>query len=312
MNLRQLQYVLAVAEERSFSKAAKKLFIAQPSLSQYIQNLEQQMGVELFDRTSTPIQITYAGELYIETARKILDLNRQLNQKIADVADLKKGRLIIGLSPYRCAYLIPSVFPIFYQKFPGIQIVLVEKTSKTELEDLARKGEIDIIVSSLPIRENEFSYIPIISEDILLAVPPQYELNHKYYREEERNSLPQSRNFATINLKEFKESPFVLLQPDQDLHKVAQTLCKDAGFTPWSILENRSIAAAHHMVLAGIGVSFMPYSLVRYGNFAEHPYYYYLENSRPKRETVVFYRRESYLSAPALAFISILKDVLNP
>ena len=68
----------------------------------------------------------------------------------------------------------------------------------------------------------------------------------------------------------------------QDLHKVAQTLCKDAGFTPWSILENRSIAAAHHMVLAGIGVSFMPYSLVRYGNFAEHPYYYYLENSRPK------------------------------
>ena len=312
MNLRQLQYVLTVAEERSFSKAAKKLFIAQPSLSQYIQNLEQQLGVELFDRSSSPIQITYAGELYVQTARKILDLNRQLNQKISDVANLKQGRLIIGLSPYRCAYMIPNVFPKFYKKFPGINIVLVEKTAKSVLEDLASKGEIDIALASLPVKESEFNYVPIISEDILLAVPPQHSFNKIYYKEGDREKAHLAKTFPKVDLKHFKDSPFVLLQPDQDLHQIAVNLCRQAGFTPWSILENRSIEAAHAMVVAGIGLSFMPSTVIRYGNYAEHPYYYALENMFPKRETVVFYRRESYLSAPALAFISLLKEAMNP
>lgn len=106
MEFRQLLYVCKVAEEQSFSKAAKKLHIAQPSLSQQIAKLEKELGVSLFDRSKSRIKLTYAGENFFEKATKILDMTEQLKKEMTDVTDLKKGRLIIG----RCRSPAPICF----------------------------------------------------------------------------------------------------------------------------------------------------------------------------------------------------------
>jgi len=97
MDFHQLEYVMAIAEEKSFSKAAKKLYISQPSLSQYIMRLEEQIGIKIFDRTTNPLILTFAGEKYLEAAKNILILNNQLKRVLVDIADSKKGRLTIGI-----------------------------------------------------------------------------------------------------------------------------------------------------------------------------------------------------------------------
>lgn len=303
MDFRQLQYMLKVAEEKSFSKAAQKLYIAQPSLSQYIQKLEQQLGVQLFDRTTIPLRLTYAGELYVETAKRILDLKDQLSQQMEDIANLKKGRLTIGLSPFRSTYIMPKILPLFHEQFPGIEVILLEGTS-SELEDLAMKGTTDISIVTMPLQENLFDYETILTEEILVAVPPNHPLKDKV----EKKSAIQNP-FPRINLNELREEPFILLKQDQKLHQVAVALCRQAGFEPKIILESESIEVTHALVSAGMGVTFIPDTLALFRQTTHHPLYFSIEDLVPTRKMVVAYRKGRYISGAAHEFISKMKNI---
>lgn len=305
MDFRQLQYMLKVAEERSFSKAAQKLYIAQPSLSQFIQKLEQQLGVELFDRSSTPLRLTYAGELYVETAKRILDLNDQLSQQMEDAANSKKGRLTIGLSPFRSAYILPKVLPLFHEKFPGIEIVLVEGTS-TELEDFAMKGTTDICIMTLPIEDKLYSYEPILTEEILVAMSPNHSLHTKI-----NMKLDSKLHRPVINLKLLSEEPFIMLKQNQKLRQIAVNLCKQAGFKPKVVLESKSIETIHALALAGIGITLIPDSLTWSLHKPDQPIYYSIEELDARRTLVAAYRKGRYLSVAARAFIEMMKNILN-
>jgi DNA-binding transcriptional LysR family regulator len=296
MDFRQLQYMLMVAEEKSFSKAAQKLYIAQPSLSQFIQKLEKQLGVELFDRTNNPITLTYAGELYIETAKKILDLKDQLHQQMEDIADLKKGCLKIGVAPFRSTYVIPKILPLFHDRFPGIEVILYEGTS-TELEDFALKGTTDISLMMIPVPEESLSYVAISKEEILLALPPNHWLS--------------KTAAGKISLAALKDEPFVLLKQNQKLHHIAMDLCKQAGFKPKVILESENIETAHALVTAGMGISFIPDTLPLSSTFSKQPKYFSIEEFSTTREMVVAYRKGRYLSRAANEFINVTKEVLG-
>lgn len=302
MDFRQLQYMLKVAEEKSFSKAAQKLYIAQPSLSQYIQKLEQQLGVQLFDRSTVPLKLTFAGELYVRTAKQILDLKDQLLQQMTDVASLKKGRLIIGLSPFRSTYVMPKVLPKFREKFPGIEVIFVEGTS-SELEDLAIKGSTDITIMTLPIKDDLFNYESIAKEEILVALPANQALC--------KNSIKSdsSKNRPTINLKQLEHEPFVLLKSHQKLHQIAISLCNQCGFKPNIILESESIEAAHALATSGMGVTFVPDTLLSLYDGYDKPFYFSIQDLKPTRAMVVAYRKDRYLSGAAKEFISTMKSV---
>jgi DNA-binding transcriptional LysR family regulator len=305
MDFRQLQYMLKVAEERSFSKAAQKLYIAQPSLSQYIQNLESQLGVQLFDRTTVPLRLTYAGELYIETAKKILDLQYQLSQQMEDIANLKKGRLTIGLSPFRSTYIMPKILPLFHERFPGIEVILLEGTS-SELEELALKGSTDISIMTLPIEDKFFHYESVLIEEILVAVPSRHPFD------EIAKFTPAGTNLhPAISLSELKDEPFIMLKQDQKLHLIAASLCKQAGFKPRIVLESESIEAAHALAAAGMGITFVPDTLTSFRTISQSPLYFSIADETPKREMVVAYRKGRYLSKAANEFIAIMKDILK-
>lgn len=297
MDFRQLQYMLMVAEEKSFSKAASKLYIAQPSLSQYIQKLEHQLGVLLFDRSTTPLRLTYAGELYMETAKKILDLKHQLSQQMEDIAELKKGRLTIGVSAFRTTYIMPKILPLFHENFPGIEVVLLEGTS-SELEAMAIKGATDISIMTLPVDEELFSYEPVLSEEILLAITASHPRFSKYKQNK-------------INLYELREEPFILLKQNQKLHQIAESLCKQSGYKPKVVLESESIEAAHALAAAGMGITLIPDTLAKFSRLAIPPLYFSIEGLAPVRQLVVGYRKGRYLSKAAAEFISLTKDVLK-
>jgi DNA-binding transcriptional LysR family regulator len=305
MDFRQLQYILKVAEERSFSKAAQKLFIAQPSLSQYIQKIEIELGVQLFDRSITPLKLTFAGELYVETAKRILDLKDQLYHQIDDIANFKKGRITIGLSPFRSTYIMPKVLPFFHEKFPGIEVILVEGTS-SELENLAMKGTTDLTLMTSPIQQNIFDFETIMTEEILVVLPPNHPIQNKvHYTTADKSIRP------FINLKALRDEPFILLKKDQKLHKIATFLCEQSGFSPRIILESESIEAAHALVTAGMGITFVPDTLTLFRQAPPYPIYCSLEQSRPTRDLVVAYRKGRYLSVAAKEFIANTKAIFS-
>ena len=155
MNSKQLKYVLALAREGNFSRAADALGITQPSLSQYIKKIEKEIGLELFDRANGDIRLTDAGRIYIDAGRKILDLEHQMENSFTDLAENKTGSMIIGAAPYRAAGMLPAIARAFQQIHPGMHLVVREGTT-AELTEGMEHGEYDLALTLLPIDGQKF------------------------------------------------------------------------------------------------------------------------------------------------------------
>ena len=143
MTPQQIEYVLLVAQLRSFSKAAQKLYITQPSLSKYIINIERQLGTEIFDRSTTPISLTAAGEAYVATARQIKAAQDDLANRIADMQNLRAGTLKIGASTFRTSYMLARSISQFCREHAGVEVSIADNNSEN-LKEMLRAGQIDL------------------------------------------------------------------------------------------------------------------------------------------------------------------------
>ncbi|MCK9905991.1 LysR family transcriptional regulator, partial [Frankia sp. Cpl3] len=152
MEFRQIRYVLAVAEEHSFSRAAAHLHLAQPSLSQQIAKLERTLGVTLFHRLPQHVELTDAGVRFVQVAQNLVDQAEALEREMREYARGESGRLVVGSLPITGAYVLPLVIPSFTQRFPGVELQLVEETS-SNLEQMLVRGKIDISLLTMPIED---------------------------------------------------------------------------------------------------------------------------------------------------------------
>ena len=296
MELRVLEYATVLAQEKNFSKAAEKLHIAQPSLSQQIKKLEEELGVTLFERKPGDVELTYAGRRFIDQAIKILDHVEQLKKEMLDVVGMKKGQLIIGSLPITGSHLLPLAFPIFQQQFPGIELVLLEETT-SNLETLTAKGQTDISLLSLPILNPGVDWIPILEEEILLAIPPTHPLSSQ----------------EKVSLSEVSHESFILLKKGQGFRQIAEDLCRQSGFKPDVVFESSNIETVQSLVSAGMGVSFVPKMVTRSNRAEENtPVYLQIGDAPPSRTLAIGYKKGRYLSKAALAFIDVMKEVAKP
>ncbi len=297
MELRQLQYAVQLAAEKNFSRAAEKLHIAQPSLSQQIAKLEKELGILLFQRNTNTVDLTYAGTIFTERAQKILDMAAQLRNEMDDISQMRKGRLIIGSLPITGAHVWPMVLPAFGQQYPDIEIVLVEETT-TVLEQLTMSGQTDISLLTLPLQERSLDYVPIIEEEIYLAVPPQHPLADSDNREE------------GVSLSEFAQEPFVFLKKGQGFRETSIKLCEDAGFSPNIVFESSNIETVQSLVAAGMGLAFVPRMVAR-AQWSQHaPSYLRIkEPYTPYRTIVIAYQKDRYVTKAAEAFIRTMREL---
>ncbi|TNH06911.1 LysR family transcriptional regulator [Testudinibacter sp. TR-2022] len=304
MEFRQFKYVLKVAEERNFSVAAKKLYISQPSLSQFIQKVEEKVGALLFDRSVSPLKLTYIGSLYVETAQAIMDLQHQFEQKVDDTLNVRQGRVTIGSSPFRSAYLLSRVLPHFRRQYPNIEVFLQEDNTHN-LEDRVLNGLTDLSLSLLPINEALFDYDILFEERMLLALPP----NHPIAAQLKLKAGDHAYT-PTIELSELQDTPFIQMNKGHKLHHMLQKLCENAGFSPNVVLETESMTTAQALAGAGIGAALLPETLVYADHFEKEPCYC-RPDSKPSRTVVVVYRKDRYLSHATRAFIQTLKDYVT-
>ncbi|TJY44287.1 LysR family transcriptional regulator [Cohnella pontilimi] len=287
MEFRQLQYAIQIAAERNFSRAAEKLHIAQPSLSQQISKLEKELGVLLFKRSTNSVELTHAGSVFVGKAQEIVDMTEQLRREMEDMADLRKGRLVVGSLQITGSHVLPNVLPAFRDAYPDIEVVLVEETTK-RLEQLTASGGTDVSLLSLPLTEPSLAYRPIIEEEICLAVPPDHPL--------------AAGSKKPVPLEDLRDEPFILLKKGQGFRAIATRLCSDAGFVPNVVFESGNIDTVQALVAAGMGIAFVPRMIARSDWHGRSPMFLSLAG-RPTRTLVIAYRKGRYLSNAAEAFI---------
>ncbi|WP_027417922.1 LysR family transcriptional regulator [Aneurinibacillus terranovensis] len=294
MEIRQLQYAIAIATEKSFSKAAEKLHLAQPSLSQQIAKLEKELGVILFERSTNSIRLTHAGERFIASSLEILDKMEQLKKEMQDVAELTQGELTIGSLPITGAHILPLVLPVFKRSYPGVHIRLLEEKT-LELEQLTARGTAEMSLLTLPVREANLEWEEIVDEEICLAVPPDHPLS----------------GAGEVDFGQLKDEPFIMLKEGQGFRHLALHWCEKAGFTPKVVFESTNIETVQSLVAAGMGIAFIPRMITRRSGDEQAPHYVSLSNPKPFRTLVMAYRRGRYRSRAGQAFLQTIKEVLG-
>lgn len=298
MNHKQFNYVLTLAREGSFSKAADVLNISQPSLSQYIKKIEQQVGLELFDRANGEVRLTDAGRVYIEAGRKILDVEHQLEVQLSDLATHKTGSLVIGTAPYRASGMMPVVAKRFQQVYPGIHLIIREGTT-AELAEAVERGECDLCLTMLPLDGRIFSYEKVAEEELILAVPASY----KSFQTQAIAGL----RYPAINVKDIDEHSFVMLTDSQFMQKQLQNLIMDYKLTLRIAAIVKSLSSQISMVREGVGMALVPSGIERFCSNKEVSFYSFAERL-PKREAVVMWRKDRKLSVIENELKAIIKN----
>ncbi len=300
MNAKQFKYVLTLARLGSFAKAADSLNISQPSLSQYVKKIEQQLGVELFDRTGGILRLTNAGRIYIDAGQKILDLERQMYGQFNDLVEYKTGSIIVGTSPYRSAAMMPTVVKQFQEQYPGMHIVVEEMTSQ-ELIDNAAHGQFDLCLTMLPLDERKFCYEKITEEELILVVPSSYQ------------SLPaqqwNDRKYPAIDASVINHQPLVMITENQWMQQALEQMAKDYQLSFRKATIVKSLEAQIAMVRAGVGMALLPSGVERFCTPNEVTCYSFVQQL-PKREVVVMWQKERYLNQAMQHLIDTMKKIL--
>jgi len=300
VNTKQYQYVLTLSHEGSFSKAADTLNITQPSLSQYIKKIENEIGLALFDRTNGEVKLTDAGRIYLESGKQILDLEQQLTAKLQDIADNKIGTVRIGTSPFRSAAMMPTVALHFKSLYPGMHLVIDEMETQ-ELLDGCEHGDFDFCLTMLPVDENVFSYELITEEELVLAVPNSVQSLH--------SEVIPDRKYPAIDAKELNGLSLVMITESQVMQKSLDNLCRAHGIHVGKAVVVKSLEAQIAMVSAGVGSALVPTGIERICRSDEVQFYSF-KQPLPKRKVIAMWRNDRYLSRPVYDLINEIKKII--
>jgi DNA-binding transcriptional LysR family regulator len=248
MELRHLRYFVAVAEELHFSRAAERIGIAQPPLSQQIRQLEEEIGVRLFYRNQRKVTLTAAGELLLRDSRQILQLAEEAKENARRAERGEIGTLVIAfVSSATYGDFMPSVIRDFRERYPKAELKLLEK-STTEQTAAIVAGTVHVGFVRPPISDRKVETETVLKEPILAALPIQHELAKR----------------TSIALSELSDQKFIMLPRNMGLNFYDQTvsLCRDAGFNPEAIQEASEIHTIIGLVATGMGVALVPASIV--------------------------------------------------
>ena len=306
------KYVYEVYKERSFTKAAQNLYISQPSLSARIKKIEEMVGEPLFDRSTTPLQLTEVGKVYIEAAEEITQIEQRVENYINDLAGLKTGNLAVGASTLFAAYVVPSLITQFNQKFPDVHIQLIEGNT-AELEEMLGSNALDFVIDNYHYDSILYNKELYCEENILLAVPKHFAVNEElgmyqlsYKNIKNKNYL--SRKYPAVPLERFADLPFIMLTQGNDTRTRGDRLCRNVGFKPNIVLEFNQQSTAYMASSTQLGATFISDILVSQLPTFENLVYYKLDGEEAKRKVFFYYKTHKYKTRVMEEFIRMMHE----
>ena len=306
------KYVYEVYKERSFTKAAQNLYISQPSLSARIKKIEEIIGEPLFDRSTTPLQLTEVGKVYIEAAEEITQIEQRVENYINDLAGLKTGNLAVGASTLFAAYVVPSLITQFNQKFPDVHIQLIEGNT-AELEEMLGSNALDFVIDNYHYDSILYNKELYCEENILLAVPKHFAVNEElgmyqlsYKNIKNKNYLNQK--YPAVPLGRFADLPFIMLTQGNDTRTRGDRLCRNVGFKPNIVLEFNQQTTAYMASSTQLGATFISDILVSQLPAFENLVYYKLDGEEAKRKVFFYYKTHKYKTRVMEEFIRMMHE----
>lgn len=295
MELHQLHYFETVARHLHFTRAAQELNVAQPSVSQQVRKLEAELGMPLFHRMKRRVALTEAGAVFLPRARAMLQLLDEARAEVQELSGMRKGTLSVGATPSVGTHLIPGAIAAFSRQQPGIALTLREGGSR-DLVQLLQAGELDLAVVIQPVRNEALTTVPLLKEELLLAVPRGHPLAHR----------------DSVELAALRDEPFVMLREGAyDLRDQVVAACRRAGFAPRVVLDGGEMDSVPRFVAAGMGVAILPAMVLRDLVGGDGPVAVRLEAPRLVRSLVVAHRRDRYLSNAAREFTRVLRELVD-
>lgn len=289
MDIRQLRYFVAIAEERQITAAAKKLQMAQPPLSQQLKNLEEEIGVPLVERNGKKLKLTETGEALYQHALKIIKQFEEAQQEIVFIGQGLKGNLNIGVNTLSFSYL-PHLLQDFQIKYPNVKQKIVQNDSR-QLESLLKERIIELAIVRFPMKLDEYSVLPLVTEPFVFVSAQEIGLT------------------KTISFKEIANYPLIL--PSTEGLGIYQLIYEE--FTrnhhePNIICECSDIGIALELVAAKMGATIIPKSLMHMYRH-HHVYVYEIEHTTLTSSTAIIWLKNHYLSKAAQNFIEMLQQI---
>ena len=307
-----VEYVYEVYKEKSFSAAAKNLFVSQPALSSAIKKIEARLGITIFDRSSQPIALTEEGKVYIEAVERIRTIKQGLETRLSDISKLKTGHITVSGENYISSFIYPKIIIEFMERYGGIDIEMVESNSH-DLQNQLLSEDVDLLIDYKFDTELYLSY-PLAEEHIILCVPKKLEINERLKEfqltaRDIKNGKHLKPSCGGVHLKEFKDETFVILKKGNYSHRHSMDLCAEAGFTPKVKIYPDQMITSYNMSRAGMGVSLIPDLLIYASPESGKCVYYKLLDSSSLRQLCIGFKKNRYMSRAVDAFIKTALDV---
>lgn len=288
MEMHQLRYVVAVARSGNFSRAAEKCHVSQPSLSQQIQKLEEELGERLFDRMKREARLTPPGEAFLRHAVAILDEVDAAKREATDARNLLRGTVRMGVLPTIAPYLLPQVMAEFTGRFPGVEIVVQEDTTARLIKQLLAY-EIDFALASHPIQDDRIVVRDLFSEELLLALPPGHPLTRK----------------RAVTVADLKDERLIVMKEGHCLGDQVLGFCDRNDLRPKISFRSAQLETIQSLVRAGLGISLIPAMATR-ADRGDQPEYRPLNSPKPGRTIVTAWPSQRPPSRAAGEFLKMV------
>ncbi|MCR4745697.1 MAG: LysR family transcriptional regulator [Lachnospiraceae bacterium] len=297
MDFHQLEYIIAIAEENNITRAAEKLFISQSALNQQLLKLEKELGCQLFHRSRTDWHLTEAGEIYVSAARRALLLKKDTYKRISDLNHSQNTALKIGLTPHRGFKMFTEIYPKLHEQYYNLFISPIEMSVQDQLAALKR-GDIDLgFVTLTNDQKDSNEYLTIKNEEYIVAVPKIHPLCEK--------AAPEGEPLTEISINELEHEPFAMPYKISTSYPLCKKIFDDADISPMVLFETSSMPSMVSMVKLNLCCGILP----RYHVDPNDPdYRCFSLKEHPSWEICIVYRRNSYVSESAQAFIELVKE----
>ena len=293
MNLRDLRYLVTLADLRHFGRAAEACHVSQPTLSTQLKKLEDELGVQLIERAPRKVMLTPVGSDIVVRARRVLADVEQMRETARRTADPEAGSVRLGLFPTLAPYLLPHVVPKIGKRFPRLELLLVEEKTEILLGQL-RDGRLDAAILALPLHEDWLQIERLFEEPFLLAVPHGHALGHH----------------DQLKLAELSKEHLLLLEDGHCLREQALAVCSLAGASEKDGFRATSLETLRQMVAAGVGITLLPLLAVKPPvPVSKNIDLVRFRNPPPSRKLALVWRRSSALTAFLHKLAATLRDL---
>jgi DNA-binding transcriptional LysR family regulator len=305
-----IHYVYTAYEEKSFTKAAQRLYVSQPALSGAIKKLENELGYPIFDRGGKEITPTELGMKYIKAVEEILVIQKNLECEVDDLINLRKGSILLGGTTFIVSNLLPEVLKKFGEKFPEIEVqILVEQS--TVLREKLESGLLDLAIDNALTYDPDYEYIPLFKERILIGVPKGNEVNDHYREYQIHSEVIKSGcdydALPKLPIEALKDEKFILLKSGNKMRQMSHNIFAESHISPKICFEFDQLMTSISFAKSGLGACFLTDTIIKHVEPCEEIGLYQPDTKFCDRELYLMYKKNKYLSAACRELMEFMK-----